>query len=102
MSKEELNYYIKFLVDNDPNARYCAALYLEQAADKDSVPALIAVFGTEDNYLKGAAAKALAKIGPDAIAAVPALTEASNDEDSWVSTTAVYALEKIKGKKKKK
>ena len=102
MSKEELNKNIALLKSEYPLTRYWAAVYLEEVADKDAVPALIEVFGRDDPDMKVAAAKALAKIGPDAKAAIPALTEVLKDEERWVSAAAEYALENIKGKKKKK
>ncbi|MEA1958587.1 MAG: HEAT repeat domain-containing protein [Chloroflexota bacterium] len=98
MSKEELNKYIALLKDDDPSARYWAALYLEGAPDKAAVPALIDVFSSEDAELKGAAAKALGSIGPDARDAVPILAEAAKSKDAWVSKCAEYALGKIKGR----
>ena len=102
MSKEELNKNIALLKSEYPLTRYWAAVYLEEVADKDAVPALIEVFGRDDPDMKVAAAKALAKIGPDAKAAIPALTELLKDEERWVSAAAEYALEKISSKKKKK
>ena len=98
MSKEELQLYIRQLDHQDPEARYWAVVYLERAADPDSVPALIQALNGEDIYLRGGAAKALANIGPAANAAIPALTECLNSEDTWVCKTAEYALEKIRGK----
>jgi HEAT repeat protein len=97
VSKEELNKNIALLKSEYPLTRYWAALYLEEVADKDAVPALIEVFGRDDPDMKVAAAKALAKIGPDAEAAIPALTELLKDEERWVSAAAEYAMEKIKG-----
>ena len=98
MSKEELQLYIRQLDHQDPEARYWAVVYLEQAADPESVPALIQALQGEDIYLQGGAAKALANIGPAASAAIPALEECLKHEDAWVCQTAEYALEKIRGK----
>ena len=98
MSKEELQLYIRQLCHQDPEARYWAVVYLERAADPESVPALIQALCGEDIYLRGGAAKALAAIGTAASAAIPALTECLNSEDAWVCKTAEYALEKIRGK----
>jgi len=97
VSKEELTKNIALLKSEDPWTRYWAAVYLEEAGDKDAVSALIAVFSGDDLDLKVAAAKALAKIGPDAKAAIPALPEAAKDEERWVSAAAEYALENIRG-----
>ena len=102
VSKEELNKNIALLKSEYPMTSYWAAVYLGDADDKDAVPALIAVFSGDDPDLKVAAAKALAKLGPDAKAAIPALTELLKDEERWVSAAAEYALEKINSKKKKK
>ena len=98
MSKEELQIYIRQLGHQEPEARYWAVVYLEQAADPESVPALIQELAGDDIYLCGGAAKALGAIGPAASAAIPALTECMKHEDPWVCKTAEYALEKIRGK----
>jgi HEAT repeat protein len=98
LSKEELQIYIKQLGHQDPEARYWAVVYLEQAADPESVPALIESLAGDDIYLCGGAAKALGAIGAAASAAIPALTECLNHEDAWVCKCAEYALEKIRGK----
>ena len=97
MSKEELQIYIRQLNHQAPEARYWAVVYLEQAADPESVPALIEALAGDDLYLSGGAAKALASIGPAACDAIPALTECLKHEDAWVCKTAEYALGKIKG-----
>ena len=98
MSKEELQLYIKQLTHHDPDARYWAVIYLEHAADPESVPALILALASDDLYLRGGAAKALAAIGVAASDAIPALTECLKHEDPWVCRTAEYALERIRGK----
>ena len=98
MSKEELQIYIRQLGHQDPEARYWAAVYLEQAADPESVPALIQALAGEDLYLRGGAAKALGAMGAAASDAIPALEECLKHEDAWVCQTAEYALEKIRGK----
>jgi len=98
LSKEELQLYIRQLDHQDPEARYWAVVYLERAADPESVPALIQALCGEDVYLRGGAAKALAAIGAAASDAIPALTECLDHEDPWVCKTAEYALEKIRGK----
>jgi len=97
LSKEELQVYIRQLGHQDPEARYWAVVYLEQAADPEAVPALIQELAGDDIFLRGGAAKALGAIGPAACAAIPALTECLTHEDAWVCKTAEYALEKIKG-----
>jgi HEAT repeat protein len=98
LSKEELQIYIRQLGHQEPEARYWAVVYLEQAADPESVPALIQELAGDDLYLRGGAAKALGAIGPAACDAIPALTECLQHEDPWVCKTAEYALEKIRGK----
>lgn len=97
MSKEELQLYIRQLDHQDPEARYWAVVYLERAADPESVPALIQALVGDDLYLRGGAARALGAIGAAASAAIPALTECLSHEDPWVCKTAEYALEKIRG-----
>jgi HEAT repeat protein len=98
LSKEELQLYIKQLNHQDPEARYWAVAYLEQAADPEAVPALIQTLSDGDIYVRGGAARALGAIGAAACDAIPALTECLKHEDAWVCKTAEYALEKIIGK----
>ena len=98
MSKEELQIYIRQLGHQDPEARYWAVVYLEQAADPEAVPALIQELAGDDLYLRGGAAKALGAMGAAACDAIPALTKCLKHEDAWVCKTAEYALEKIRGK----
>ena len=98
MSKEELQIYIRQLGHQDPEARYWAVVYLEQAADLESVPALIQALSDGDLYVRGGVARALGAIGTAACDAIPALTECLKHEDAWVCKTAEYALEKIKGR----
>lgn len=98
MSKEELQLYIKQLGHQDPEARYWATVYLEQAADPKSVPALVRALIANDDYVLGGAAKALGAIGAAACDAIPALTEFLDHEDIWVRECVSCALEKIRGK----
>jgi HEAT repeat protein len=84
--------HIERLKHKDPEVRYWAVLYLEYIADAAAIPALINVLNYDDNDLRGAAAKALARFGPEAKDAVPALAAAAQDEDVWISSTAAYAL----------
>lgn len=95
MGISEIQVHIDRLKHKDPEVRYWAVMYLEYIADTAAIPALIEVLNYDDNDMRGAAAKALAKFGPDAIEAVPALTLAAQDEDVWISTTAAYALRMI-------
>ena len=97
MSDSEIQVHIESLKHEDPDVRYWAVLYLEHIADAAAAPALIEVLNYDDNDLRGAAAKALAKLGAGAREAIPALTAAAQDEDVWVSTTAAYALRMIEG-----
>jgi HEAT repeat protein len=94
---EEIQVHIDRLKHEDPDVRYWAVLYLEHVADAAAVPALIEVLTYDDNDLRGAAAKALAKLGSDAREAIPALTAAAGEDDAWVSSTAAYALRMIGG-----
>jgi HEAT repeat protein len=98
LSKEELQIYLRQLGHQDPEARYWAVVYLEQAADPESVPALIQALSDGDLYVRGGAARTLGAIGTAACDAIPALTECLKHEDAWVCKTAEYALEKIKGR----
>jgi HEAT repeat protein len=95
LNGSEIQTYIEMLKHKDPEVRYWAVLYLEHIADAAAVPALIEVLTHDDNDLRGAAAKALAKLGSEAREAIPALTSAAQDEDVWVNTTAAYALRMI-------
>lgn len=97
MEMSEIQVHIDRLKHKDPEVRYWAVMYLEYLADAAAVPALIEVLSYDDNDLRGAAAKALAKFGPDAREAIPALTSAAQEEDAWISTTAAYALRMIQG-----
>lgn len=97
MSENEIRIHIERLKHKDPEVRYWAVLYLEYLADAAAIPALIGVLNYDDNDLRGAAAKALARFGPDAREAVPTLRAAAQEEDAWISTTAAYALRMIQG-----
>jgi len=97
LEMSEIQVHIDRLKHKDPEVRYWAVMYLEYLADAAAVPALIEVLSYDDNDLRGAAAKALAKFGPDAREAIPALTSAAQEEDAWISTTAAYALRMIQG-----
>jgi HEAT repeat protein len=97
LGDSEIQVHIESLKHEDPEVRYWAVLYLEYLADAAAVPALIEVLTHDENDLRGAAAKALAKLGPEAREAIPALTSAAQEEDAWVSTTAAYALRMIEG-----
>ena len=94
----DIQVHIERLKHEDPEVRYWAVLYLEHIADAAAVPALIEVLTYDENDLRGAAAKALARFGPEAEEAVPALRSAAQEEDAWISTTAAYALRMIEGK----
>ncbi len=96
MGISEIQVHIDRLKDNDPEIRYWAVMYLEYIADAAAIPALIEVLSCDDNDLRGAAAKALAKFGPDAREAIPTLSSAAQEEDAWVSSTAAYALRMIR------
>ena len=62
-----------------------------------SVPALIATLTSGNRVARENAARALGCIGPDARAAIPALTKALQDPHPWVQEQASKALEKIGG-----
>lgn len=91
----DIQVHIERLKHKDPEVRYWAVMYLEYIADAAAIPALIDVLNYDDNDLRGAAAKALARFGSEAKDAVPALTAAAQDEDVWISSTAAYALRMI-------
>ena len=97
MNESQIQTYLEGLKNEDPIIRYWAVLYFEKLGDKVAVPALIQALGDEDEAVRGAVAKALGAIGPDAAAAVSALKGALEDSDVWVCRCAAYALEKIAG-----
>jgi HEAT repeat protein len=97
LTESDIQIHIDRLKHKDPEVRYWAVTYLEYIADAAAIPALIDVLNYDDNDLRGAAAKALAKFGPDAREAIPALASAAQEEDAWISTTAAYALRMIEG-----
>lgn len=51
--------------------------------------------GNADSYVRLGAARALRYMGPDAVAAVPALVRALDDSDGFVRSGAAFALGKI-------
>lgn len=93
----DIQVHIDRLKHKDPEVRYWAVLYLEHIADAAALPALIEVLAYGDNDMRGAAAKALARLGPDAKDAIHALTAAAGEDDAWVSSNAAYALRMIQG-----
>jgi HEAT repeat protein len=48
-------------------------------------------------WVRSDAARALGKIGPGAVSAVPALQAARKDENIWVRVDAAWALGQING-----
>jgi HEAT repeat protein len=68
----------------------------DEATRRNAVPTLLVAFeGTKDAVYRESFAQALGAIGPDARAAVPALTGALKDKDERVRTAAAEALKKI-------
>lgn len=65
------------------------------AAPTAEVRALIAQLGSGDARQKTAACQALAKIGPPAQAAVPALMELLHDDDGDLCNAAAAAMSSI-------
>jgi HEAT repeat protein len=97
MSEDDIQLNIERLKHSDPEVRYWAVLYLEYSCDPAAIPALIEVVGSDDNDMRGAAARALGKFGSSARDAIPTLAEACKDEDLWVRTTSEHALRMIQG-----
>jgi HEAT repeat protein len=60
-----------------------------------AVPALVQTVEEGSDNGREAAAGALGSMGPEAVDAVPALTQALADEDGWVRLAAFYALTRI-------
>lgn len=60
-----------------------------------SIPELITLLAHKDRYVRLTAADALGNMGPQARDAVPALTQALNDEDELVRQWARVALDRI-------
>ena len=58
-----------------------------------TIPALIKILEDKENWMRDSAAKVLGKMGPAAREAIPALTEALNDD--YASRNAQKALAKI-------
>jgi len=62
-----------------------------------AVPALAAALRREQPIVRFEAAQALGKIGPPAVAALPALEALGEDPDMHVRNAAAAAIQKIKG-----
>ena len=60
-----------------------------------SLPALITLLSHEDRYVRLSAVNAVGNMGPQAKDAIPALSEALNDEDELVRQWVSVALERI-------
>jgi HEAT repeat protein len=78
-------------------------VYAAKAADaatrRNAVPTLLGAFeGAADAGYRASYAQTLGAIGPDAGAAVPALTRALKDKDERARTAAAEALKKIQAK----
>lgn len=67
--------------------------------DPRSITALIESIGDKDATVRDAAVLSLSKIGPPALAAEKALTEATRDPDAMVRSHAGNALERLRGTK---
>lgn len=65
-----------------------------------SIPELITLLTHQDRYVRMTAANALREIGPRAKDAVPALNEASKDDDEAVHRAASSALDRIDGRRR--
>ena len=63
--------------------------------EKDAVPILIAALGDGDRYVRRYCAELLGNVGPDASAAIPALTQILKDAAQWERAGAERALKKI-------
>jgi len=104
-AREDKRYQVpgleEMLTDKDPDNRATAAEVLGSygAEAKGSVPLLAVALKDESATVRICVAYGLADIGPDALAAEPALVEAlAKDADAKVRTGAAYALGTIKPK----
>ena len=73
------------------------AVYVFSMIGAAAVPILIDALGSDDHVARGNAAIALGQIGVQAQAAIPALTGALQDNNSWVQNEAARALARIQG-----
>jgi HEAT repeat protein len=94
---------VPYLIDalNDPDSdavRSAAANALTRIDPRGAVSVLIEALKDPDTSVRASAAYALGDIGPDALAAVPALTVLINDANSEVRVSATEALRAIRSR----
>jgi hypothetical protein len=85
---------IRSLRDPDPIVRGRAGIALSRAG-KAAVPSLVAVLKDDSADARASAMSTLARIGPDARAAVPVLLDVFKGPDAYQSKLAAIALKKI-------
>src|SRR5437879_4450163 len=90
-------YWNEELKNPDAKARVKAVQALGHAGKVDpaALPAVIAALHDRTAGVRAAAALVLLQLGPDAVDAVPALTELRQDKDAQVRGYAARALERI-------
>jgi HEAT repeat protein len=79
-------------------AAYAVARIKSAEAVRASVEIMLPGLGDKEVRVRQEAARFLGQLGPDAKAAIPALTKALRDEDEEVSKAAIEALGKIQAK----
>lgn len=110
-SKDALPFLVAALADNNLNVRYWAATALKKFGPEatGAVPGLIGALKTFPGGkpelegpvryfpdVRSVSAEALGAIGPGAKEAIPALEEATKDEDKDVQSAAIAALKNIR------
>jgi HEAT repeat protein len=100
--KEYLLPYLVKMLNSDPDppihpSQIAEILRAFGQKSKSAVPGLIRTLKSPSGYARVMAAEALGNIGPDARAALPALTEALADKD--VTEAAAEAMRRIRGDK---
>jgi HEAT repeat protein len=90
--------WIAQLGESDAGLRFAAAVELGKAGNLDAVGPLTTTLQEDrDYFVRRAAARSLGELGSDE--AVPALIEALDDEEMFVTLTVRKALETITGKR---
>lgn len=88
-------YWIEKLRDRDPDTRIRAAQALGEMRDRTAVGALIRGLKDGDRNVRLAVVRALARMGPRANAAGPALRQMRTEDDAHLHEEVGRALEKI-------
>ncbi|MFH1009945.1 MAG: HEAT repeat domain-containing protein [bacterium] len=92
-----LSYLEEALYDDKLDVQNTAATLLSEYGE-GSIPALILALKSKDKTVRWLAARSLGNLGRIAIAALPALRDALQDEDGQVRSTANEAIEDISKK----